>query len=140
MRRVLAGILSGMAGCLVFSTVVLAKAPDPADYPLRVHILMNTARLRHDREGRPFQTRRSIWMGRGGADLFEEGQPMGFQFKYICVDPLRVFGVNATYPARWKKRGKTLEILVPEPGKPWNLEGCDLQVELRPGLAYFWNS
>jgi hypothetical protein len=145
MRRVLVYILSGvcvlsgLAGWLVFDTAVLAKAPDPADYPLRVHVLKNTARSRHSRESKSFSDAPDYLDGEGGADLFEEGQPLGFQFRYSCVDPLRASEAYATYPARWKKRDKTLEILIPQPGKPWNLEGCDLQVVARPGLAYFWN-
>ena len=140
MRRVLVCILSGLAGYLVFSGVVLARGPDPADYPLRVHILKNSSRSRHGRESKSFSETPDYLDGEGGADLFERGQPLGFQFKYSCIDPLRASEAYATNPARWKKSDKTIEILVPQPGKPWNLEGCDLQVVmLRPGLAYFWN-
>ncbi len=84
--------------------------------------------------------RRIFWTGRAAGDLFEGGQPMGFEFRYSCADPIRTSEAYATYPARWKKKDKTLEILLPQPGKPWNMEGCDLQVVARPGLAYFWNA
>lgn len=140
MRRIFVCVLSGLAGCLAFSAVVLAKGPDPADYPLRVHVLKNTSRSRHSRESKTFSETPDYLDGAGGADLFESGQPMGFQFRYSCIEPLKASEGYATYPARWKKREKTLEILVPQAGKPWNMESCDLQVVLmRPGLAYFWN-
>jgi hypothetical protein len=139
MRRAVVCVLSGLAGCLVFSAVVLAGAPDPGDYPLRVHVLKDTSRSRHSREGKTYSDAPDYLDGEGAADLFEGGQPLGFQFRYSCVEPLKASEAYATYPARWKKREKTLEILVPQPGKPWNLEGCDLQVATRSGLAYFWN-
>jgi hypothetical protein len=139
MRRVLVCMLSGLAGCLLFSTMVLAKGPDPADYPLRVHVLKNSARSRHSREGKSSSDTLDYLDGEGGADLFEAGQPTGFQFKYSCIEPLKASEAYATYPARWKKRDKTVEILIPQAGKPWNMETCDLQVATRPGLAYFWN-
>jgi hypothetical protein len=138
-RRVVIFALSGLAGFLLLSTVVLAGSRDPADYPLRVHILKNSARSRHSRESRSFSETPDYLDGEGGADLFESGEPRGFMFRYSCVDPLRPSGSYETYPARWKKKEKTLEILVPQQGKPWNMESCDLQVEMKIGLAYFWN-
>jgi hypothetical protein len=50
---------------------------------------------------------------------------------------LRTSGGYATFPARWKKREKTLEVLLPEAGKPWNNVTCDLHAEMRPGLVFF---
>jgi hypothetical protein len=138
MRRVLLFLLSGLAGTLFLATAAQAKGPDPADFPLRVHILKNSSRSRHARESKSFGEGDYL-DGEGGADLFENGQPTGFEFTYSCIDPLRASAAYATYPARWKKRGKTLEILIPQPGKPWNMETCELQTTMRPGLAYAWN-
>jgi hypothetical protein len=139
MRRVLLCTVGGLAGCLAFSTAVEARGPDPADYPLRVHVLKNTAFTSRARQGRTVSDTPDYLEGRGAADLFEGGVPMGFLFKYDCTEPLRASEGYATYPARWKKRDKVLEILLPEPGKPWNTDPCGLQVETRPGLAFFWN-
>ncbi len=66
MRRVIFRVLGGLAGCLVFSTAVLAGAPDPADYPLRVHVLKNTAQSRHGREGKTFSNAPDFLDGEGG--------------------------------------------------------------------------
>jgi hypothetical protein len=132
-------MVGGLAGLLVSSAVVLARGPDPADYPLRVHILKNSSRSRHTRESKSPSDMPDYLDGEGGADLFENGQPEGFEFRYSCLEPLRASGAYGTYPARWKKRDKMLEILIPQAGKPWNMETCELQVAMRPGLAYFWN-
>ena len=139
MRRVFMLILSGLAGSLALVSVALAKGPDPADYPLRVHILANTTHSHHNRETKILADMQGYLNGAGGADLFENGEPQGFEFTYNCIDPLRASGGYETYPARWKKKEKTLQILIPQPGKPWNMDTCDLQVEMRPGLAYSWN-
>ena len=88
------------------------------------------------RQGRTFSDTPDYLEGQGAADVFEGGVPMGFLFKYSCTEPLRASEAYASYPARWKKRDKTLVILLPEPGKPWNLDPCDLVVETRPGLAF----
>jgi hypothetical protein len=72
--------------------------------------------------------------------VFENSEPRGFQFSFSCVDGLQASGGYGTYPARWKKRDKTLEILVPQKGKPWNQETCELQAEMRPGLVFFWRN
>jgi hypothetical protein len=131
--------LIGLAGFIALSTVVQAKAPDAADYPLRVHVLKDLASARPNRGGKFEAESPGAMVGTGAADLFEGGEPMGFQFKFSCAVPLRASEEYATYPARWKKRDKTLEILLPERGKPWEMDPCDLQVQPRPGLAYFWD-
>lgn len=142
MRRVFICLLCGLAASLSLSTAVLARGPDPADYPLRVHILKNVARPDANQAyaARNPENMADYISGQGGADLFEKGQPRGFEFRYRCVDPLKASEGYASYPAQWKKKEKTLEILVPLSGKPWVLETCDLQVSMRPGLAYSWNT
>jgi hypothetical protein len=139
MRRIFICVLCGLAASLSLSTAVMARGPDPADHPLRVHILKNTSRSRHSRESKNFSDMPDYLDGEGGADLFESEMPRGFEFRYSCVDLLKASEGYASYPARWKKKERTLEILVPLAGKPWVLETCDLQVQMRPGLAYFWN-
>jgi len=141
MRRIFISIFCGLAGLLSFSTAALARGPDPDNYPLRVHILKNVARHDADKAyaAKNPENMADYIEGQGAADLFENGQPRGFIYTYSCVAPLLASGGYASYPARWKKKDKVLEILVPEVGKPWNVEGCDLQPTMRPGLAYFWN-
>ncbi|MGD0632210.1 MAG: hypothetical protein ABR987_23035 [Terracidiphilus sp.] len=132
--------LGTVAGCLALSTPALAAKPDPADYPLRVHILKDTAQSRHARESKNLSDTPDYIDGMGAADLFERGVPQGFTFSYSCVDGLKASSGYGTYPARWKKNEKTLEVLVPQPGKPWNVETCSLKAELRPGLVFYWKN
>jgi hypothetical protein len=132
--------LGAVVACLAASTPARAGKADPADYPLRVHILRNTAKSRHTREPEKLGDAPDYTDGMGVADLFEGGEPQGFTFSYSCVDGLQASAGYGVYPARWKKKDKTLEILRPQPGKPWNLETCSLQAEMRPGLVFYWKN
>jgi len=127
-----------LAACLLVSTTAQASKPDPDDYPLRVHILKFTTRAPMSREPKHPSDSPDYVSGMGVADLFESGQPSGFQFSYSCIGGLKASAGYANFPARWKKKDKTLEILLPETGRPWNLETCQLQTEMRPGLAFYW--
>jgi hypothetical protein len=138
-RAMLCGV-SVFVGCLALSTAVMAGGPDPADYPLRVHVLKNTTQSRHARESKSFSDTPDYVDGMGVADLFEGGEPQGFEFSYSCIGGLKASSGYGSYPARWKKKGKALEILVPQAGKPWNLETCGLHAEMRPGLAFYFQN
>jgi hypothetical protein len=141
MRRLFMSILCGLAACLSLSNAAWASGPDPDDYPLRVHVFKSVAR---PNANNAYATKNPANMadyidGQGAADLFENGEPHGFLFTFSCMQTPQTSGGYATYPAKWKKKDKVLEILLPETGKPWNMETCDLQPAMRPGLAYFWN-
>ena len=138
-RAFLVGLVA-VAGFLALSTAVQAGGPDPADYPLRVHVLKSTSQSRHSRESKSFSDTPDYIDGQGVADLFEGGEPQGFEFSYSCIGGLQASAGYGTYPARWKKKQKTLEVLLPQPGKPWNLEPCGLRAELRPGLVFYFEN
>jgi hypothetical protein len=140
MRRAFLFGLGVVAGCLALSTVVQAGGPDPADYPLRVHVLKNTSQPRNTRENKNLSDSPDYVDGQGVADLFENGEPRGFQFSYSCIGGLKASSGYGTYPARWRKREKTLEILVPREGKSWNLDSCGLRTEMRPGLVFYFRN
>ncbi len=140
MRRALLRVLSGLACMLAVATPALAGGPDPANYPLRVHIMKVSAQQRNSREGKHLSDSPDYVDGLGVADLFENGQPRGLEFSYSCMGGLRASGRYATFPARWKKKDVSLEILQPEAGKPWNLESCGLHTRMRTGLVFFWNN
>jgi hypothetical protein len=138
MRRFLLLALSVVMGCLAFTPEAMAGGPDPEDYPLRVLIFHYSARSRHGRESKSFSEVPDYVDGEGVADVFENGTPESFLFTYSCMDALRASTGYMTLPARWKKRGKTVEILLPEAGKPWNNVACELRTEMRDGLAFYW--
>ena len=76
--------------------------------------------------------------GLGQADLFENGEPTGFDFNYTCSQPITPLPEYVTFMARWKKPGRILQIVMPVMGgKPGDMNSCDLNVSLKQGVAYF---
>lgn len=125
MRRSIFCGLSGLAACALFSAVALAGGRNVADYPLRVHVFQFNGHSHYyggtlDRVD-----------GEGRANLFENGEPRGFDFSYTCGDRLRGSAGYETYLAKWKKPGRELEILLPEFGKPGSMSACDLKVNMK---------
>ena len=119
-----------LAGCLLMSAVNLTAKPNAADYPLRVHVFgFNGTEHYHGQSLDQVD-------GEGRANLYENSDPKGFDFNYSCGNRLRVSAGFETYPARWKKPGQTLEILLPEFGKPNAVESCELKVIMKD-KAYF---
>jgi hypothetical protein len=129
MRRVIVSLLSVFAVCLLLSTAVLA-ARNLAEYPLRVHIYRFNGVSHY-----AFGTINFV-DGEGRANLFENGQPRGFDFKYRCGERLRGSAGFETYPAKWKKPGKQLEILLPQFGKPDAYDSCELEVLMKADTVY----
>jgi hypothetical protein len=125
MRRMFLSALTGLAGCLLFSPIAHAGKINPADYPLRVHIFAYNGHSHY------YDHSLDMVDGEGRANLYENGEPKGFDFSYRCSDRLRVSPGFETYVARWKKPGQTLEILLPVFGKPGAGEGCDLKVLMK---------
>jgi hypothetical protein len=121
-----------MAACALFSTLAFAGGHNPADYPLRVHIFQHNS---HSHYYRQTQTLESV-DGEGRANLYENGEPRGFDYSYRCGERLRNSPGFETYLARWKKRDQTLEILLPKMGKPGAADACELHVDMKD-FAYF---
>jgi hypothetical protein len=124
-------LVVGLVVCCAVSIAVQAAGHNMADYPLRVHIFQFNGHSHYaDRKLDRVD-------GEGRADLFENGQPRGFDFSYLCNLRLMASPGFETYPARWKKRGQTLEILQPVMGKPGAFESCEMKVSLKADTAYF---
>jgi hypothetical protein len=129
MRRVLSCCMGALVTCLLFSTVALA-GHNPGDYPLRVHIFSFNAHSHY-----AYRVLDAV-DGEGRANLYEKGEPLGFDFAYHCGVRLRASAGYETYLARWKKPGRQLEILMPElGGKPGAMESCALDVAMKD-VAY----
>jgi hypothetical protein len=125
MRQISFRPWSAFAAFAMFSTAVLAGSPNVANYPLRVHVVSNNNRTHyHDRLV-------DYVDGEGRADLYENGQPRGFDYGFRCDDRVRLSDGYETYPARWKKPGSELEILQPVMGKPGATWVCNLKVEMK---------
>lgn len=130
MRRLIIPVTLAAAFLLVSSTA-RAGGHNPADYPLRVHIFQN--------DGHSHYMQRSLDYvdGEGRANLYENGEPQGFDYAYRCGERLMSSMGFETYMARWRKPGKTLELLLPVMGNPNAAHTCELNVDLKQGMAYF---
>jgi hypothetical protein len=121
----------GLAVCLVFSAAAFAGKINAADYPLRVHIF-SRGEVNHYYYGSL-----SHADGQGRANLYQNSEPIGFDFTYDCGERLQASPGAETYMARWKKPGAQLEILLPVFGKPDAMSVCGLKVVMKDGMAYF---
>jgi hypothetical protein len=120
----------GLAVCLISSYPAVAGGRNLADYPLRVHVY-EVRGVSHYQSGSL-----NFVDGEGRANLFENGGVRGFDFGYRCSERFHSSMGYETYPARWRKPGKELELLFPEMGKPGTMNSCDLKVDVKDG-AYF---
>jgi len=132
MRRFLFVVLCALACCLVLSTSTLAGTLNTADFPLRVHIFQHNGHSHYYRRTETLD----VVDGEGRANLYENGLPHGFDFAYRCGERLMNSVGYETYFARWKKPGKSLEVLLPVMGKPGAAETCELKVEMK-NVAYY---
>lgn len=125
MRPVSFSCWNGLAICALLAAASLAWGHSAADYPLRVHI------YQHDGVSHYHAGSLDGVDGEGRGNLFENGDPHGFDFRYDCGNRLMNSVSFETYPARWKKPGKTLEMLLPAGGGT-----CNLRVEVKPDVVY----
>lgn len=136
MRRLFACILSATAGCFLLPMVAQARKLNPADYPLRVHVVFRNGIRHYNRYGSVGSTLEDV-DGMGGANLFENGQPRGFDFTYRCSQPITPEPGYETFLARWKKPDRAIEILMPViGGKPGEMNACELKVTLKNDTVY----
>lgn len=137
MRRVAASFAIGVAGFLLFSMVGWAGNKNPSEYPLRVHIFMFNGYSHYYRPGSGSPASLDTVDGEGRANLYENGQPRGVDFAYHCGVRLRVSPGFETFIARWKKKDRELEILLPKfGGKPGETDSCELNVTMKDTVYY----
>jgi hypothetical protein len=111
--------------------VLLCVAPmkgdskNMADYALRLRIFSKDATT--------FYYSRNVdeQKGEGRADLFENGVAHGVDFNYSCDEKLKASFGYETYPARWKKPGQVLTVLLPVFGKSNAYFTCNLNVAVK---------
>ena len=126
--------LCGLAGWMLLSTTAMAGKWSAADFPLRVHI------FGHNGVSHYYNRSLDAVDGEGRGNLYENGQPRGFDFGYRCGERLRNSVGFETYIARWKKPGRELEILLPVlGGKPGQMDSCELEVTMKDGAYYMHN-
>ena len=138
MRRVFLRPLSVFAACLLLSSPVMAGKFKPDDYPLRVHVVARNGIRHYSRLGydAPSSSLDEV-DGLGEANLFENGEPRGFDFNYECGQPITPQAGFETFMARWKKPGRVLEIVMPVlGGKPDQMNSCELKVSMKQDTVY----
>jgi hypothetical protein len=116
-----------VAGLMVvgMSPKVRAESKNPADYPLRLHIFgRSQTTFYHWRETEEAK-------GDGRANLFENGGARGVDFNYACDYKLRPSFGYETYPARWKKPGRELVVLLPVFGQSGKFFTCNFNTDVK---------
>lgn len=137
MRHPLLFGASGLAVCLALSVVVRAGSHNLGDYPLRVHIFQFNSHSHYYRSGgNGGISSLDMVDGEGRANLYQNGEPRGFDFSYRCSERLRGSAGFETYPARWKKPNQDLEILLPVMGKPGAFDSCEMKVEMKDNVYF----
>lgn len=119
----------GMAGLVLamgmMSSMAVAESKDPADYPLRLHIFgRSETTFFHARQEEEAK-------GEGRADLYEGGEARGVDFNYDCGEKVRASFGYQTYPARWKKPGKELVVLLPVFGQSGQFFTCHFHTDVK---------
>jgi hypothetical protein len=109
----------------LLSTNAVLASHNPADYTLRVHI------FHHNSVSHYYDRSLETVDGEGRANLFENGEPRAFDFRYHCDNRLMNSVGYETYLARWKKPGKEMEILLPAMGGV-----CDFKVDVKASVVY----
>jgi len=118
---------------LAVPVLLVAESHNPADYPLRVHIFgRNQTTFYHNRQADEAK-------GEGRANLFENGEAKGVDFQYECDHRLQTSSGFETFPAKWKKPGAELVVLLPEFGKPGSYDTCKFKVEMKDFAYYMRN-
>jgi hypothetical protein len=113
---------------LLWAPMTNGESKSSADYPLRIRVYSKDAVNAY------YYTNVQEQKGEGRANLFEGDDVHGVDFNYSCSEKLpNSFGYE-TYPARWKKPGKVLTVLVPVMGKVNTFNTCDLNVALRDNV------
>lgn len=138
MRRIWIGlcIVVCVGASFFLPTSAFARKMNAADFPLRVHIVFRNGFRHYQRYGGGYSSLQQV-DGMGKANLFENGQPLGFDFTYECGQPIMPQSAFATYMARWKKPGRVIELLTPDMGgKPGQMNSCDLKVLMSQGTVY----
>jgi hypothetical protein len=101
-----------------------AASHKPSDYPLRVHIYRRVVHSHHTHGLLTYVE------GDGRANLFENSEPKGIDFTYVCGERFMTSSGFETYPARWKKPGESLVLLMREVGSDAT-DTCELKVDVK---------
>ena len=117
-------------GMLLTAATLNGESKNIADYTLRIHI--------YSRDETTFYHGRieEEAKGEGRGNLFENGDVHGVDFNFACDEKLKSSFGYETYPARWKKPGQVLTVLLPVFGKSNTYFTCNLNTAVKD-TVYF---
>lgn len=107
------------------ATMLHAATRNPDDYPLLVHIY--DKHQHHVQQTRHFYT----YIGNGRGNITEGDQIHAMEYNFDCVDSFLTSEAGEDYPAKWKKPGLSLELLMGVIGSDTKTRTCVLQVALK---------
>ncbi len=110
---------------LLASSTLLADSKNPGDYPLRVHIF-NRSEITFIHNRATDEAK-----GEGRANLFANGEVKAVDFTFDCSQKLKASFGYETYPAKWKKPGQELTVLLPVFGKTGSFFTCNFKTDVK---------
>ena len=110
---------------LLPSAALIAESKNPADYPLRIHVFARSETNFY--HGRLMEESK----GEGRGNLFENGEARAVDFNFECSEKLKSSFGYETYPAKWKKPGQELVVLLPVFGKSNTYFSCNLKTAVK---------
>jgi hypothetical protein len=117
---------------VLLGSAVAVAAKDTKDYPLKVEILWN----KWERY-RPYPVREPetfFYRVDGQGNVMDGSMVHAIDFKYGDIIVARVTAVNQTYPARWKKPQRELEVQIPEIGHEGKYQTVSMDITVREGV------
>jgi hypothetical protein len=137
MRRILLRPLSVFAAVMLLVSTAFAGKFNSADFPLRVHIVARNGIRHYYHMGGTTSSSLDAVDGLGQGNVFENGQPLGFDFNYECGQPITPQTAYDTFMARWRKPSRELEIIMPVMGgRPGEMNSCVLKVNMKAETVY----
>jgi len=110
---------------LCFSAFAFASK-NPADYPLKVHILQQNWSSHNNY--------RNEFKGTGRGNLWEGNLIHAFDYTYDCSFRLARTARNVPYLGKWKQPHLRLALLAPKIGKEDKYQECTLETTVHPGV------
>ena len=115
---------------LTQANLLLGAPRNPVDYPLRVHIYD-----KHQSHSAKYRT----YTGHGRGNVIDGGQINAMEYNFVCYDEFLVSEAGEDYPAKWKKPGLSLELLMGVIGSDTKTRTCELKVALKDYVFFHTN-
>jgi hypothetical protein len=134
-HRILRFLLALLLAIAALSVSPLRAAMrNPEDYPLRVHIYD-----KHEHRTRPGRAFAYTYAGHGRGNVIDGDEIHAMEYDYNCVDSFLVSEAGEDYPAKWKRPGLSLELLIGVIGSDTRTHACELKVALKDYVFLYAN-